>query len=80
MPDEQIARPEEDEPRTLIFVDMLGFADLTRRNPTRVVQYGPDEDGFTGSATTALQSRVVRFQRILEHVLNEQMPRAGRRP
>jgi hypothetical protein len=76
MPDEQSTRPE-DEPRTLIFVDMLGFADLTRRNPTRVVHYGPDGDGFAGSATTALQSRVVRFQRILEHVLNEQTLQGG---
>ena len=29
-----MSRPEG-EPRTLIFVDMLGFAELTRRNPTR---------------------------------------------
>ena len=76
MADEQIKR-QEDKPRTLIFVDMLGFGDLTRRNPTRVVDWGPDEEGYTGSGTTALQSRVVRFQRILEHVLNEQSLKDG---
>jgi hypothetical protein len=67
----------EDEPRTLIFVDMLGFADLTRRNPTRVVDYGPDENGFTGSSTTDLQSRVVRFQGVLDHLLREQTWQGG---
>jgi hypothetical protein len=76
MTDAQTTRPE-DEPQTLIFVDMLGFAELTRRNPTRVVDHGPDENGYSGSGTTALQSRVVRFQRILEHVLNEQTPQGG---
>ncbi len=76
MPEEAVKR-QEDEPRTLIFVDMLGFADLTRRNPTRVVDYGPDEDGYTGSGTTDLQSRVVRFQAVLDHVLKEQTLQGG---
>lgn len=67
----EVVRPE-DEPRTLVFVDMLGFAELTRRNPTRVVDWGPNEEGYTGSGTTAIQSRVVRFQRTLEHVLSQQ--------
>jgi hypothetical protein len=67
----------EDEPRTLIFIDMLGFAELTRRNPSRVVRQGPDEDGYAGAGTTALQSRVVRFQNILEHVLKQQMLQGG---
>jgi hypothetical protein len=34
MPDDAVKRPE-DEPRTLIFVDMLGFAELTSRIGTR---------------------------------------------
>ena len=76
MVDTQVAG-RDDEPRTLIFVDMLGFADLTRRNPTRVVHHGPGEDGITGSGTTGLQSRVVRFQRIIEHVLHEQTLQGG---
>lgn len=76
MADEQSKRPE-DEPRTLIFVDMLGFAQLVRRNPTRIVDHGPDDQGFTGSGTTAMQSRVVRFQRILEHVLSQQTFEGG---
>lgn len=64
-------RPE-DESRTLIFVDMLGFAELTRRNPTRVLDWGPDEHGFTGSGTTELQRRVVRFHHIIDSVLSAQ--------
>ncbi len=76
MPDDAVKRPE-DEPRTLIFVDMLGFAELTKRNPTRVVDWGPDEDGYTGSGTTTLQSRIVRFQAVLDHILKEQTLQGG---
>ena len=67
----------EDEPRTLIFVDMLGFAELTRRNPTRVLDWGPDEHGFTGSGTTELQSRVVRFHHLIDSVLAAQTHYGG---
>jgi hypothetical protein len=66
-----VSRPE-DEPRTLIFVDMLGFAELTRRNPTRILEWGPDERGFTGSGTTDLQSRVVRFQHVIDSMIRTQ--------
>ncbi len=66
-----VSRPE-DEPRTLIFVDMLGFAELTRRNPTRILEWGPDERGFTGSGTTELQSRVVRFQHVIDSMIMTQ--------
>jgi hypothetical protein len=66
-----VSRPE-DEPRTLIFVDMLGFAELTRRNPTRILDWGPDESGFTGSGTTDLQSRVVRFQHVIDSTIRKQ--------
>jgi hypothetical protein len=62
----------ENQPRTLIFVDMLGFAELTRRNPTRVLEWGPDQHGFTGSGTTELQSRVVRFHHLVDSVLSSQ--------
>ena len=71
-----MSRPE-DEPRTLIFVDMLGFAELTRRNPTRILEWGPDEEGFTGSGTTELQSRVVRFQHVIDSVIRTQVGFGG---
>lgn len=71
-----MTRPE-DEPRTLIFVDMLGFAELTRRNPTRVLDWGPDAHGFTGSGTTELQSRVVRFHHLIDSVLSAQAHYGG---
>jgi hypothetical protein len=66
-----VSRPE-DQPRTLIFVDMLGFAELTRRNPTRILEWGPDENGFTGSGTTELQSRVGRFQHVIDSIIRTQ--------
>ncbi len=64
-------RPE-DAPRTLIFVDLLGFAELTRRNPTRILEWGPDHKGWTHSRTTELQTRVQRFQQLLDRILSEQ--------
>lgn len=51
---------------------MLGFAELTHRNPTRVLEWGPDQHGFTGSGTTELQSRVVRFHHLIDSVLSSQ--------
>ena len=67
-----VASRPEDEPRTLVFVDMLGFAELTRRNPTRILDWGPDEHGFAGSGTTELQSRVVRFHSVLRSAIAAQ--------
>ena len=61
----------EDEPRTLIFVDMLGFAAFTEKHPTRTAESGPDEHGFSGSGTTELQLRVNTFQRILDQFFFE---------
>jgi len=63
----------EDQLRTLIFVDMLGFAELTRRNPTRILEWGPDQHGLTSSSTTELQSRVVRFHQLVDYVLSSQV-------
>jgi hypothetical protein len=62
----------EDEPRTLIFVDMLGFGAWTLRHPTRTFESGPNEHGFLQSGTTPLQSRVVRFQVVLDQMFSQQ--------
>jgi len=64
-------RPEDD-PHTLLFVDILGFAALTKRHPTRIVDSGPDEHGFTGSGTSPLQTCVVRFQSVIDAILREE--------
>ena len=56
---------------------MLGFAELTRRNPTRVLEWGPDQHGFTHAGTTELQSRVFRFHRLVDSVLSSQTSCGG---
>jgi hypothetical protein len=62
----------EDEPRVLLFVDILGFEAITREIRVRVEDYPPDEHGFTGSGTTELQGRFVRFSNVLDrHVFEE---------
>lgn len=62
---------------TLIFVDMLGFASLTKNNPTRLVYYGPDEHGLSGSFTSPLQTQFNRFHRILESCIVEERVSGG---
>ena len=69
-------RPE-DKPRTLLFVDMLGFAELTRHNPTRLLDWGPDASGVTGTSSTDLQSRIARFQGILDGMLQQERFNGG---
>ncbi|MGE3844032.1 MAG: hypothetical protein AB7I50_20870 [Vicinamibacterales bacterium] len=62
----------EDEPRVLVFVDILGFEAITREIRVRVKDYPRDKHGFTGSGTTELQGRFVRFSTALDrHVFNE---------
>jgi len=64
----------EDEPRVLLFVDILGFEAITREIRVRVEDYPPDERGFTGSGTTELQGRFVRFSNVLDrHVFEESL-------
>ena len=58
-------RPEDEE-RVLIFVDVLGFAELTKQYKVRVRDFGPDEHGFTGSSTTEMANRINRFNNVLE--------------
>jgi hypothetical protein len=53
-------------------VDILGFEQFVRDNPTRVLDYGPDEQGITGSGTTPLQTRINRFQWVLDGMVREQ--------
>ena len=54
------SRPE-DTPKTLIFVDILGFEAITKLHKVRVQDFGPDEHGFSGSSTTEMPNRINRF-------------------
>jgi hypothetical protein len=51
---------------------MLGFAALTENNPTRLVQYEPDERGYSGTATSPLQTQLNRFHRVLGACISEE--------
>jgi hypothetical protein len=65
---------DEDAPRVLIFADILGFEQMTREIRVRVEDYPADEHGFTGSGTTELQGRFVRFSNVLDrHVFEESL-------
>lgn len=68
---------DEDAEHTLIFVDMLGFAALTKNSPTRLVHHGPDERGFSGSSTSPLQTQFNRFHRIVDSCIFEQRLSGG---
>jgi hypothetical protein len=70
---------DEDAEHTLIFIDMLGFADLTIKNPRRLVHGGPDEHGFSGTSTSPLQTQFNHFPRVLEGCISEQRLSGGLR-
>jgi hypothetical protein len=74
---EERRQMDEDAEHSLIFADMLGFADLVKKNPTRMVNYGPDERGFSGSSTSPLQMQFNRFHRILGSCILEQRFQGG---
>jgi hypothetical protein len=52
---------------------MLGWAQFTEAHPTRTIEFPPDNEyGFSGSGTTALQSRINRFQRVIQTCIFEE--------
>ena len=67
----------EDRPRTLIFVDILGFAEITKNYQFRVRDSGPDELGFTHSSTTEMPNRINRFNTVLDQCVFEETSRGG---
>jgi hypothetical protein len=71
-----VARPE-DQPRTLIFVDILGFAAITNLHRVRVQSYGPDEHGFRGSSTTEMSDRINRFNNVLDRCVFGETQKGG---
>lgn len=67
---------EEDIHRALIFVDMLGFGELTRRNPHRIISRRA-ERGHVVSSTSRLQTQLVRFQRVVDNLIASQATQGG---
>lgn len=62
---------DEDAERTVIFADMLGFADLTLKFPTHLIHSGPDERGFKSSSSSETFNLFNRFHGILDHCVFE---------
>src|SRR5215213_51293 len=67
---------EENIHHALIFVDMLGFGELTRRNPHRISDQQA-ERGHVVSSTSRLQTQLVRFQRVLDNLIASQITQGG---
>jgi hypothetical protein len=67
----------EDEPKTLIFVDILGFREITNEYRVRVEDYSDTVSGFSGSRTTEIQRQINCFNRILDSGVSEIAPYGG---
>ncbi len=67
--DEKVARGE-DKPRTLIFLDILGFGAITNECQVRVRDW--HDGGFSGSSTTQMQAWLNGFDAVLHHCVFQQ--------
>lgn len=67
--DEKVARAE-DTPRTLIFVDILGFGAITNECQVRVRDWR--DSGFSGSSTTQMQAWLNGFDRVVHQCVFQQ--------
>jgi hypothetical protein len=56
----------EDEERTLLYIDVLGFADLTKAFRTRVETHRDRKTGFVGSSITPIQSQIIGFHNAID--------------
>ena len=61
----------EDKETTLIFVDMLGFSDLTETHPHRIENDSRTGDGPEVMCTAPTQSQFNRFNRVLDYCIKE---------
>jgi len=59
------------ESRTVLFVDLLGFSNLTLEYPTPILTFGPDKEGFSGSSYSPSHSVFTRFHGTLEWHLSQ---------
>lgn len=69
----------EDEPKTLIYVDILGFRYLTNKYRVRVEDYVENYKNreYVGSRTTEIQRQINCFNRILDSSVSEMAPYGG---
>jgi len=70
------ARPE-DEPKTLVLVDILGFEAITNLHQVRVQDFRRDKRGFSGSSTTEMSNRINRFNNVLDRCVFEETLTGG---
>jgi hypothetical protein len=56
----------EDTYRTLLYVDMMGFAALTEKYPNSFVEWKSDDHRFQGTSSSETSNQFMRFNRILE--------------
>jgi hypothetical protein len=67
---------EEDAHHAIIFVDMLGFAELTRNNPHRIFEREA-EPGQLVTVTSRMQTQLVRFQQVIDSLISGQATKGG---
>ena len=67
----------EDTERTLLFVDILGFAELTRQQEVRAKDWGPDDEGFSGWSTAEMANRFERFNNVLDRCVRDEARDGG---
>jgi hypothetical protein len=67
----------EDQPRSLIYVDVLGFAATTIECKVRVRNFQHEETGFSGASTTEMQGRINRFNTVLDQCVWEESNYGG---
>lgn len=67
----------EDQPRSLIYVDILGFAATTNQYKVRVRNFRDEESGFSGASTTETQGRINRFNTVLDQCVLEESNYGG---
>ncbi|SRR6266566_817685 len=67
----------EDEPKTLIFVDILGFRDITEHYRVRVQEQHDKETGRYYARTTEIQRQINCFNSVLDSSVSELAPWGG---
>src|SRR5262249_30491072 len=70
-------KAHEDQPKSLIFVDILGFAATTNEYKIRVRHFTDQGTGFSGSSTTEMQGRINRFDTVLDQCVFEESNYGG---
>ena len=62
--------------RTLLFIDILGFAALTEANPSAVARCDPDARGRVEVGPSLLQKQMLKFQAVLEGLFSDEAIKA----